>query len=200
MTEATERESMEFDVVIVGAGPAGLAAAIRLKQLASEKGKRRLRRRAREGLGGRRSYPVGRRDRSRGARPPPPRLAQHGLAATDESQRRSLLLSVEDRRHPRAEPLHAAAHEQSRLLYRQPWQSHPLARRAGRSSWRRDLSRLRRHRCDLRRQWRDRRRHHRRHGRGPRRQPQGQLCAAASRFAASTRSSPRARAARCRRC
>lgn len=29
----SERESMEFDVVIVGAGPAGLSAAIRLKQL-----------------------------------------------------------------------------------------------------------------------------------------------------------------------
>ena len=33
-----QRESMEFDVVIVGAGPAGLAAAIRLMQLGAEAG------------------------------------------------------------------------------------------------------------------------------------------------------------------
>ena len=35
--EANERESMSYDVVIVGAGPSGLAAAIRLKQIAAEK-------------------------------------------------------------------------------------------------------------------------------------------------------------------
>ena len=35
----SNRESLEFDVLIIGGGPAGLAAAIRLKQIAAENNK-----------------------------------------------------------------------------------------------------------------------------------------------------------------
>ena len=36
MADPPAREAMEFDVVVVGAGPSGLAAAIRLKQINPE--------------------------------------------------------------------------------------------------------------------------------------------------------------------
>ena len=38
MADDVEREAMEYDVVIVGGGPGGLCAAIRLKQLAEAAG------------------------------------------------------------------------------------------------------------------------------------------------------------------
>ena len=68
--ELPERESMEFDVVIVGAGPAGLAAAIRLKQLDPERSVVVLE----KACGSRRAHPFGRGGGPHRHQPPDPRL------------------------------------------------------------------------------------------------------------------------------
>ena len=154
------REAMEFDVVIVGAGPAGLAAAIRLKQLSPE----HRRRGGREGLRGRRPYPLRRGDRSDRPRPAAAGLAQRGHADQDRGHRRPLLLARASRRAAAAELPDAAADEQPRQLHRLARQRLPLARHQGRGARRRDLSGLRRRRGAVRRERRGRRRRHRRHG------------------------------------
>ena len=150
--ETAERESMEFDVVIVGAGPAGLAAAIRLKQLAAEQGRETspscvIEKGSEVGahiLSGAVIDPVG---------------AQRALARLERARRAGLRPKSRDDRFYYLrktggirvpQHLHAAADEQSRLLYRQPRRIVPLARPAGRGAGRRDLSGLRRHRCDVR--------------------------------------------------
>ena len=102
-----------------GPGLPGLAAAIRLKQLAAEAGSERFRRRAGEGLGGRRAHPVGRRHRSQGPQPAHPRLEGEGRAAstTEVAEDRFLVLAGRGALPPAQLP-HAAADEQSRQLHR----------------------------------------------------------------------------------
>ena len=157
-----ERESMEFDVVIVGAGPAGLAAAIRLKQVNPELSVVVLEKGARS----RRAYPVRRRGRPDRHRPAAAGLARGGgPSVQDAGDRRPVPGARPGRLDPPAELPDAAADEQSRQLHRLARQCLPLAGGQGRGARRRDLSGLCRRRAALRRGRRGDRRRHRRHGR-----------------------------------
>ena len=151
----TERESMEFDVVIVGAGPAGLAAAIRLKQLNPELSVVVLEKGAEVGahiLSGAVVDP----DRHR---PAVARLARRGRPSVQDAGHRRPLPAAHCRQLAPPAQLHdAAADEQSRQLHRLARQCLPLAGRQGRGAGRRDLSGLCRRRPHLQR----RRRGHRR--------------------------------------
>ncbi|MGT2468080.1 FAD-binding protein [Mesorhizobium atlanticum] len=153
---------MEFDVVIVGAGPAGLAAAIRLKQLNPELSVVVLEKGGEVGahilsgavvdlIGIDRLLPGWREEGDH-----PFQDACHGGPFPGPWPCRLV---------PPAERPDAAADEQPRQLHRLARQCLPLAGDKGRGVGRRDLSGLRRGKPGLQRCRRRHRRHHRRHGR-----------------------------------
>ena len=190
--ELPPRESMEFDVVIVGAGPSGLVRGDPAET--AQRGS--WHRRGGERLRGRRAYPLGCGDRSSRPRQTDSGLARgRRLSAENRGQGRPLLLDERGRRDPPAEFHDAAADAQSSLLHRLARQCLPLARAQGGGARRRDLSGLCRHRSAVRRQGRGARHRHRRHGHRQGRLAEGIVHARHGAAAASTRCLRKARAA-----
>ena len=121
-----EREAMDFDVVVVGAGPAGLATAIRLKQLAPDLSVVVLEKGAEVGAHILSGAVI---DPSR-PRSPASRLARRCRSADQDARHRRPLLPPDP--YGRSAPAqfhHAAPDEQSRQLHRLARPRLPLAGR-----------------------------------------------------------------------
>ena len=145
------REAMEYDVVVVGAGPAGLSAAIRLKQLAAEKACRAVGGGAGKGLRAGRAHPERRGHGPARDGRALPRLEGARRATEPAGQRRRRAHPARGQRHAHAGLLRARVHAQRRQLRHQPGRGDQVAGRAGRSAGRGDLPRLQRRRSAVRR-------------------------------------------------
>ena len=170
-SELPAREAMEFDTVIVGAGPAGLAAAIRLKQLAPDKSVVVVEKGSEVGahiLSGAVIDPIG-LDRLI----PEWRSEDTPIKTAVTADRFYVLGAV--RRAAAAARSDAAADEQSRQFHRLARRRLPLSGAKGRSARRRNLSGLCRGRSPVRERC-GRRHRHRRHGRRQGRPSQSRLC------------------------
>ena len=189
------REAMEYDVVVVGAGPGGLATAIRLKQLAAEQGKEVsvvvLEKGSEPGahiLSGAIMDP-------RALTELLPNWKELGAPLNQPVTGDQLLFLTRERRDRHAAVPDPDVLAQRRQLRRQPGQRGALAGAAGRSAGRRDLPRLRGRRGALQRRRFGQGRGHRqpRHRQG--RRAHRRTSSSAWSCTPSTRSSPKARAA-----
>ena len=135
-----ERESMEFDVLIVGAGPAGLSAACRIMQRRRKPAKRSASASLRKGpKSAHTSWPA--RCSSRGPERALPQLERAGRPLNTPVTRDDIFCS--DCRSPQgAQRLRSQEHAQPRQLHHQPGQPVPLAGRTGRKPGRGSLPRL----------------------------------------------------------
>ena len=188
---AIERESMEFDVVIVGAGPSGLAAAVRLRQLAEERGHDLSVCVVEKGS------EVGAHILSGAVLEPraleelfPDWRDREAPLNTPVSEERFLFLT-EGGGFSWPNGLLPPSLRNPRQLHHQPRELLPVARRPGRGARGGGVPRLRRRRRALPGGWGGRGNRDRRHGGGTRRRAHRQLHAGDGASRRSTPSSPR---------